>query len=451
MRKLFLILALLLTIGAAFAIHALKPTAQAGAAYAAKTLCSGVFVSGLHPDRVAAEEYEPLDPLFKRLSRRVDVDARVVETSLLGLADAKAEFWPGAGCTLIQDDRRPSIKPILGPTNRQFTPLPKSNQNPAEMDDVLKFAFLETGKGMPLNTRAIVVVKNGAVIAERYAEGIGPDTPLKGWSMNKTITGLLIGILIDRGDLRLDGPAPVEEWSGEEDPRRAISIRHLMQMRSGLDFDESYNSMTSDAIKMLFLEPSASRYAAQSKLAHEPGTHWYYSSGTSNILASIVRDKAAARETGITDFIWDELLTPAGVTTAYLELDQGGDFVGSSYGYMGAHDWARLGLFMLNKGTGPDGQSIVSPEWIQFMTEPNGVSNGVYGGQTWLNAGVDQGADWTYKGVLSDMFYMSGHDGQFVVVIPSRDLVVVRLGDSMYQNTNRHLGQLLRKILSELE
>lgn len=319
------------------------------------------------------------------------------------------------------------------------------------MDDVLKFAFLETGKGMPLNTRAIVVVKNGAVIAERYAEGIGPDTPLKGWSMNKTITGLLIGILIDRGDLRLDGPAPVEEWSGEEDPRRAISIRHLMQMRSGLDFDESYNSMTSDAIKMLFLEPSASRYAAQSKLAHEPGTHWYYSSGTSNILASIVRDKAAARETGITDFIWDELLTPAGVTTAYLELDQGGDFVGSSYGYMGAHDWARLGLFMLNKGTGPDGQSIVSPEWIQFMTEPNGVSNGVYGGQTWLNAGVDQGADWTYKGVLSDMFYMSGHDGQFVVVIPSRDLVVVRLGDSMYQNTNRHLGQLLRKILSELE
>ncbi len=451
MRKLFLILALLLTIGAAFAIHALKPTAQAGAAYAAKTLCSGVFVSGLHPDRVAAEEYEPLDPLFKRLSRRVDVEARVVETSLLGLADAKAEFRPGAGCTLIQDDRRPSIKPILGPTNRQFTPLPKSNQNPAEMDDVLKFAFLETGKGMPLNTRAIVVVKNGAVIAERYAEGIGPDTPLKGWSMNKTITGLLIGILIDRGDLRLDGPAPVEEWSGEEDPRRAISIRHLMQMRSGLDFDESYNSMTSDAIKMLFLEPSASRYAAQSKLAHEPGTHWYYSSGTSNILASIVRDKAAARETGITDFIWDELLTPAGVSTAYLELDQGGDFVGSSYGYIGAHDWARLGLLMMRKGQGPDGAQIITPEWIQFMTEPNGVSNGVYGGQTWLNAGAEMGADWTYKDVPSDMFYMSGHDGQFVVVIPSRDLVVVRLGDSMYQNTNRHLGQLLRKILSELE
>lgn len=450
MRKFFLILALLLTIGAAYATHSLKPTARAGAAYAAKALCSGVFVSGLDPKRVAAEEYESLDPVFKKLNKRVDVEAKEVETSLFGLATAKAEFRSGAGCTLVQQDEKIN-QPIQGSTNRQFAPLPKSNLDPAGLNEALNFGFAETGKGMPLNTRAIVVIKNGAVVAERYAEGISPDTPLKGWSMNKTITGLLIGTLIDRGKLKLDGPAPVKEWSGEDDPRRAISIRHLMQMRSGLDFDESYADMTSDAIKMLFLQPSASKYAAQSRLAHEPGTQWKYSSGTSNILAAIVREKAQAKGKEISEYMWDELLTPAGVTTAFLELDQGGDFVGSSYGYMGAHDWARLGLLMLRKGQGPDGTQIITPEWIQFMTEPNGITNGVYGGQTWLNAGVEKGADWTYKGVPSDMYYLSGHDGQFVVVIPSRDIVVVRLGESMYQNTNKHLGQLLRKILKGLE
>ncbi len=453
MRKLFLILALLITICLAVTIKSFQPTARAGAAYAAKALCSGVFVSGLDAERVAAEEYEGLDKAFSMMKRIIDLDEEFVETSMLGLAKARAKYDPAKGCTLLHKDGGSSSQAIaIDSMDRgNFQPLPTSNQNPAALKEALDFGFTETGKGMPLNTRAIVVVKNGAVVAERYTDGIGPDTPLKGWSMNKTITGLLIGTLIDNGKLKLDGPAPVKAWSEDGDPRRAISIRHLMQMRSGLGFDESYNSMTSDAIKMLFLSPSASAYAEQSKLAHEPGIHWEYSSGTSNILAAIVGDQAEAQGQSITEYMWDVLLKPAGVTTAFLELDQGGDFVGSSYGYMGAHDWARLGMLMLRKGQGPGGAHIITPEWIQFMTEPNGITNGVYGGQTWLNAGVDQGADWTYKGVPSDMFYMSGHDGQFVVVIPSRDLVIVRLGESMYQNTNKHLGKLMRKILKGVE
>jgi len=445
MRKLFLLLTLLITICLAVTIKSFQPTAQAGAAYAAKTICSGVFVSGLDADRVAKEEYEGLSSAFGMMKRSVDRETKTVETSMMGLARGKASFDPVTGCTLKHTQQTQARHSI---TRGSFSPLPRSNQNPANLKEALDFGFAETGKGMPLNTRAIVVVKNGAIVAERYADDIGPDTPLKGWSMNKTITGLLIGQLIDNGKLKLDGPAPVKAWAGDEDPRRAISIRHLMQMRSGLDFDETYNSMTSDAIKMLFLSPSASSYAEQSKLAHEPGTHWYYSSGTSNILSAIVGDQAEARGQTMTDYMWDVLLKPAGVSTAYLETDQGGDFVGSSYGYMGSHDWARLGLLMQRGGQGPDGQKIVSPEWIQFMTEPNGISDGVYGGQTWLNAGVKTGADWTYKALPADMFYFSGHDGQFVVVIPSKDLVIVRLGESMYQNTNKHLGILLGKILA---
>ena len=453
MRKVFLILALLLTIGAAFLVHSLRPIAAAGSAYAAKALCSGVFVTGLNPDRVAAEEYESLDDAFKRLSRRVDVPAKVVETSMLGLGKAKAQFDPITGCSLFQSDQFP--KRDVNVQRGQFTPLPTSNLDPSIdqslLAEALETGFADSSEGMPKTTRAIVVIKNGAVVAERYAEGIGPDTPLKGWSMNKTITGLIIGSFIDRGELKLDGPAPVKAWSGDDDPRRAISIRYLMQMRSGLDFDESYSDMTSDAIKMLFLSPSASDYAVTSGIAHEPGTKFYYSSGTSNILAAIAADLAEAKGQSITDYMWDTLLTPAGVTTAYLELDQDGDFVGSSYGYMGAHDWARLGLLMLRRGQGPDGQQIITPEWIQFMTEPNGVSDGAYGGQTWLNAGAATGSDWSFKEVPPDMFYFSGHDGQHVVVIPSKDMVIVRLGESIYRNSSRDLAELMTKILDAVD
>lgn len=448
MRKIFLILALVAAITAAWTIKSFQPTARAGAAYAAKALCSGVFVSGLHPDRVAAEEYETLDPAFGYLSRRVDVSEKVVETSLLGLGQARAEFNPVSGCTLIADSTlRPSnlVKFTRPTTNLSLL---YARGKSGQFDPALDFAFAENEGAQPLNTRAVVVIKNGAVIAERYADEIGPTTPLKGWSMNKTITGLVIGMMIDDGSLKLDGPAPVQSWLGDDDPRRAISIRHLMQMESGLDFNEAYDDLGSDAIKMLFLSSSASGYAERSKLAHEPGTHWAYSSGTSNILAAIAGDVAAAKGQTITDYMWENLLAPARVTTAYLETDQGGDFVGSSYGYMGAHDWGRLGLLMLRGGQGETGRQILSPEWIQFMTEPNRNSGGIYGGQTWLNASAAQGAERTYPGVPDDMFYFGGHDGQFVVVIPSQDLVVVRLGESKFQDMNKHLGELLRRILS---
>ncbi len=447
MRKIFLILALVAAMVIAVVIVKFQPTARAGAAYAAKALCSGVFVSGLDPERVAAEEYESLDAAFGYLSRRVDVEEQLVETSLLGLGQARAEFNPQTGCTLVHDaDVRPasSIQFRRPPIQRQLN---VRHGEAWRYDDALDFAFTDVEGNLPITTRAVVIIKDGSVIAQRYAEGIGPTTPLKGWSMNKTITGLVIGTMVDAGQLDLNAPAPIEAWQGETDPRSAITLKHLMHMSSGLGFDEDYADMNSDVVQMLFQAPSASGIAVKSGLAHEPGTHWSYSSGTSNILAAIAGDVAERQGQSITDYMWKNLLGPAGVTTAFLETDQGGDFVGSSYGYMGAHDWGRLGLVMLRGGVGENSQRIVSQEWIDFMVMPNGLSNGVYGGQTWLNAGAATGSEWSYSGVPADMYYFSGHDGQFVVIIPSENMVVVRLGESIYQNTNKHLGELLRKIL----
>jgi CubicO group peptidase (beta-lactamase class C family) len=266
----------------------------------------------------------------------------------------------------------------------------------------------------------------GQIVAERYAVPFDRDTPLIGWSMTKSITNNLLGLLAKDGRFELDDPAPVPEWQTSDDSRKAITMRQLLQMSSGLDFAEVYNpgSVTTN---MLFTEPSAGEYAAAAPLGYQPGSRWYYSSGTTNILARIVRDMVGGTAAAVHDFTRRRLYQPLGITTMVLEPDASGAPVGSSFSYATARDWARLGQFWLQDGVW-QGQRLLPEGWMEWSTEAAPAApKGEYGAQFWLNRGAP-GKDRPSPNLPETMFMANGFNGQSVVVFPDQDLVVVRLG-----------------------
>ncbi len=277
------------------------------------------------------------------------------------------------------------------------------------------------GPGM----RAIVVVHRGRIVAERYAPGFTAATPLLGWSMTKTVTAGLIGLLVKDGRLRLEQSAGWPAAPG--DARDRITVADLLAMSSGLHFDESYGAV-SDVTRMLYLEPDMAAFARSQPLDHPPGTVWSYSSGTAVILARLFQDAAGP---GALAFVHERLFAALGMHSATLEADARGTLVGSSYMYAIARDWARYGQFLLQQGVW-NGKQLLPPGYVNMMATPVAASGGQYGrGQVWLWGsepkvpGENPDAEF---GLPDDTFWMEGHDGQTVAIIPSRELVVVRLG-----------------------
>ncbi len=296
----------------------------------------------------------------------------------------------------------------------------------------LERVFAEPEPERLRGTRAVVVVQGGRIVGERYAPGFDRDTRLLGWSMTKSLMGALVGVLVGDGRLRLDAPAEVPAGQSAGDPRREIQIDQLLRMSSGLDWNESYgiSHRLPDVIQMLYgrgLGDMAS-FAADRPLASPPGSEWRYSSGTSVLLSGIVR-RVLADDGAYRALPRRALFDPLGMTSALMELDEAGTFVGSSYSWATARDWARFGLLYLRDGVWGKAR-ILPPGWVDYTRTPAPAApRGEYGAHFWLNAGVPA------KGVVAplpraprDLFYAAGHDGQFVFVVPSRDLVIVRLG-----------------------
>ena len=285
---------------------------------------------------------------------------------------------------------------------------------------------------------ACLVVRGGRVVGERYgtqpaddfqdAVTIGPDSTLLSWSMAKSITHAAVGLLVADGLLDPGAPAPVPEWRGTDKAR--ITLDHLLEMRSGLAFVEDYvDGETSNCIEMLFsgTAPSFAAYAAALPLVAEPGTVFNYSSGTTNIVARIVGDVVAgsdrgdpqARRSTVEEFLRDRLFRPAGMTSAIAKFDDAGDFVGSSYVYATARDFARFGELYLRDGIGPSGDRVIASDWVRHGTE-------------WTAHDPESGFDyarhfWKWP-AFPGSFSCHGYEGQFVLVDPAADLVVVHLG-----------------------
>ena len=295
--------------------------------------------------------------------------------------------------------------------------------------------FTEEGLG---ETRALIVVQDGKIAAERYAEGYGPDTRFVSWSMAKTVTAVLIGMLVADGRLHLDESPPIPRWQRQGDPRSDITLRHLLQMRSGLRHTESGDPpYQSSEVRMLFLDgrDDMAGFAESQPLEDEPGRTFEYSSSTSVILADIAArvltdsDDPDARRKAVSGYLRTRLFGPLGMESVVPEFDASGTLIGGSLIHATARDWARFGEF-LRAGGAHDGVQIVPRNWIRFMTTPSPRSPH-YGAQTWLNRETGEDRHPLFPGRAPDtMFAMIGHMGQYVLVSPEQRVTIVRLGHS---------------------
>lgn len=298
-----------------------------------------------------------------------------------------------------------------------------------EIDDL----FSKEGRG---ETRAVVVMHGGRIAAERYGPGYGADTRFVSWSMAKTVTAVMIGMLVADGRLELDRSPPIPRWRRPGDPRGEITLRQLLQMRSGLRHTESGDvPYESSEVRMLFLDgrDDMATFAESQPLEAEPGAKFEYSSNTTVILADIAAraltpsKDPAVRRRAVAGYLQNRLFRPLGMTSMVPEFDRAGTLIGGSLIHGTARDWARFGDFLRNQGS-YRGTQLVPRRWIEFMTIPS-PRRGNYGAQTWLNRDPPEGDDplFAARGP-SSLFAAIGHVGQFILVAPDRKLVVVRLG-----------------------
>lgn len=432
--------------------------ANLGTSVAAQIACAGIYVSGRAEADVLRDDVHALAPFARAVTLSVDRKRRTVSAAAQGAHTRTALYRPAVGCTLLTGETSVAVlekqvarlRPTRAHTGDGMRLTPGAAPRPAAidraaLDAAVRAAFEEQNKGGYPDTRAIVVVQHGVIEAERYAPGFDRSTRLLGWSATKSITSALVGLLVDDGVLRLDAPAPVPEWQGAGDPRAAITLRQLLNMASGLTFDESYDS-DSDALKMLFGARDMGAYAASRPLQHAPGTTWSYSSGTANILAGIVFRATGGTLDGVTRFARTRLFEPAGMRSALIEPDEAGVPVGSSYGYATARDWARFGQLFLDRGMA-GGKQVLSRDWVDFvLTATPAAPRPLYGGQFWLNRGDESGArKRMFAGLPADTFMALGHNEQIVAVIPSLDAVVVRLGwtpEGMEFDSNKYIAAI---------
>ena len=387
---------------------------RVGTGYAAKIICSNAFIAGRDADAVLADDVQaPGNPLLRFLNASVDKNSNSVTVRIFGFfAPSTARYRQALGCAVLQkDDLRPDI--LTGPQS-EVTPL--QIQIAPAVQAVVEDEAL-AGPGM----RAIAVIYDGKLIAENYGPDFDADTPLLGWSMTKSVMATLIGMRIAEGHMRLESTALLPEWKSDE--RSKISLANLMAMSSGLRFDENYGTVT-DVTRMLYLEPDMAKFAASLPLEAAPGTRFNYSSGTANILSELFMDSFNSRQKALA-YPRLALFGPLGMKSAILETDETGTFAGSSYMYATARDWARFGRFLAEGGK-IYGKPVLPADYIAFMRKPTPESGGRYGsGQVWLRfAGVQAGQD----GIPEDAFWMLGHDGQSVMIVPSMHFAVVRLG-----------------------
>ncbi len=402
-----------------------------GSAYKAKVLGTLIFgtdraIDPAREDEVASDSYR----LLRIFRAHVDTTARVVTVSCFGLRARSAIYRDGYGATLAQPHDPPSPMPAMAPHVATLSGGWQQAQGSARLAALVRDAFGEPNPKRLRRTKAIVVVHDGRIIAEEYARGFRETTRCVGWSMTKSVTGALVGILAGEGRLALHDSAVMSEWRAP-DPRAAITVEDLLRMRSGLKFSEVYSDFSSDVIEMLFAQRDTAAYAARQPLVSAPGTTWSYAGGTTNILSSLIRRIVGDREYPL--FPRRALFDRLGMASAILEPDASGTFVGSSFMLATARDWARFGQLYLQDGRW-DGQQILPDGWVDFSTTPTPQSpDGIFGAHWWLKLGPELGgATREAAHIAPDAFFAIGHEGQTLTVIPSLRLVVVRLGVSIH-------------------
>ncbi len=424
MKKILYILLVLFLAAFIYGAKYLMDRAPIFTGYSAKYVASYHYLSGRSQADI---EHHDLTFFPVNLAKNViNKKEKSVTGTFLGMAAEKAVYHQGLGFTLIADGSEAKIKKMT----TQVKPLPEDPDtifwptgdkmydtippvvNMKKLRAAIDSAF---NKG---NTRAVVVAYDTLFMREKYASGFTKNTRILGWSMTKSITSALVGILSKQGKLHVHQRAPISEW--KKDKRSKITLNDLLHQSSGLEWVEDYGDI-SDATIMLYQKGNMAEYALNKPAEYPPDSVWYYSSGTTNIISEIIR-----RTIGNNQQYWDfprtALFNKIGMRSAIIETDAAGNFVGSSYTFATPRDWARFGLLYLKDGLW--GTKRILPEgWVKYTTTPARKSGGEYGVQFWLNRSKKEIPDGP-----ASIFFCDGFQGQRVYVIPSKDLVIVRMG-----------------------
>ena len=410
--------------------------------FVANILCTETFVSGQTPERVLSDTTDAMPGAWLinwALNVTVDTLRRDVTVSLLGLGKSHAIYREGLGCYLDHGDavaqialpnadlQQPALLPdIAGPA----VVAPATPQLAA----ALGRAFAEPEQGPRRHTRAVVVLKDGRVVAERYADGFGADTPILGFSATKSVISALTGILVRKGALTRDKPVPIAAWQGAGDSRGAITVDHLLRHTAGLAIGSSLEASLGAAFepvnRMKYMESDMAGYAESLDLATPPGSAWNYNDGNFVILSHLIRNAAGGKAADVVRFARQELFAPLGMRNVTIEFDASGNPEGSSQMLASARDWARFGALYLGDGV-VGGKRILPEGWVNYSAAPTKNAWVGYGAGFWTNLGDSFGATYRVEhGWPRDAFFAKGTIGQYVIIIPSEKLVIVRLGRS---------------------
>lgn len=443
-KKIVLTILILLLLAASWLLWSLSYIANG---YTAKYLCSLTFNSGLDPDYGLEAYVKPIHFLFAGTVPDVDREHKQVTARYFGFLRPRTAVWrDGCGCTLLVDKTVEELNaqyhhPHLLPDSNivvhsNIMPWPEGDGEGRDSlhaeidwekcDQLLDASMKETSEDPALqdHTLALVIAWKGRIIGERYAEGVERDAPLLGWSATKSITGALTGVMVKDHGLDIHMPVGLQEW--QKDVRKEITIDHLLRMESGLDFEEDYAPFA-DATNMLYGCGDMGVFAAAHPPLVGPDVRWSYSSGTSNILADILYTKAGGTPEALHHLAYDEFFNRLGIRTAVFEHDESDAFVGSSYLSMSALDWLRVCKLYMDDGVW-NGDRILPEGWVQYSITPTPhAEEACYGAQIWLNAATDP-AKRDLPKLPPDTFMFKGYQGQWVVGIPSKDFMLVRIG-----------------------
>jgi len=419
----------------------LNRVAGVPAHFASHQLCSAVFVAGLDPADYYREAIEPrFGPVGRLIHYELDRKRREVSVSLAGVVHSRAVHDGPYGCRVIHSGdshrfARDQAGVVSSPLSHPSTTGPDLvAPKYTALSEALDHVFAEPTSTPHRWTKAAVILHHGEILAERYAPGVTPATPLQGWSMTKSVTNALLGILVRDGKLDIHTPAPIVEWSAPDDPRRRITIDQMLRMVSGLSCGQSlhfgwWTIFDADA-QMEFDMPDQAAFAGQAGLRAEPGREWRYTNCNFVLLSRIIRDAAGGDAESTHQFLERELFVPLGIEHATLEHDSAGTPLGTIHLWASARDWARFGLLYLRDGVSPSGQRILPKDWVEYSARLTPQSDAYgYGAGFWTQRGNSSAArERIAAGMPSDSFMALGNKGQYTIVIPSEDLVIVKMG-----------------------
>lgn len=415
----------------------------AGTGYTSLDLCTRTNLSGdgfAHVrDDFVAPVVQPLPSLWW-ISNKPGIK---VSTSAFGILYPRiAAYRPGLGCTVVKNSldemrlRAQAFTPVsAGPASSQPWPqgdgpveahlLPDALRTAIDGHATTIFTPANTDPAKRTHTFALLVARNGHLVYERYAPGYQRQQPQLGWSMTKSVTAILAGLMAQDGRLALDGPVGLKQWAGTD--KEKISWRHLLNMAAGLKWDETGATIPNDSYDMLFNTYDAAGYFSSKPVAYPPGTFFAYSTGASTLAMAALQEKLGGTHQQMYDYYQTRLFAPLGIQGGVIEPDYTGTPIGGARGVLRPVDWTRLGQLIANGGTW-GGQRLMSSDWVDFMKAPS-PANDAYAGSLWNR---------NWKGIPADIgarlppdtVYFSGLLGQFVVIIPSRHLVVTHMGVS---------------------